>query len=199
MSTHTTSHRTSRTGRAPRIRHPGGTARIALAAIAVAVLGLTVVAARPTSAQVSGGCSATIDGVDVNTAQNARDAIAVKATDTVVVSGTAPGPISSYQVYLTFGPTRFQVAEGTVTDGSTTWTETIDVADYAIFGVGLYRVEGDTTGTECTGWAYVKVTDKFPLFTVAGAVGGLLTLGGAAGMALSWPRTPKAVWTGGVS
>lgn len=171
--------------------------RLAVAVAAVAVLGTAVVAARPAGAQVTGGCSSTIDGVDVATAHNARDAIAVKASDTVVVSGTAPGPISGYQVYMAFGPTRFQVADDTVTDGSTTWSSTVDVADYAVFGVGLYRIEAETTGTECTGWAYVKVTDKFPLFTVAGAVGALLTLGGAAGMALSWPRKPKAVWTGG--
>lgn len=170
--------------------------RLAPTAAAIALVGLTSFGASPADAEVTGGCSATIAGTDANSAQSARSAVTVGADESVVVTGTAPGPITGYKVFLTFGPTRFQVADGTVTDGGNTWSSTVNVADYAIYGVGLYRVEGETTGTPCTGWGYVKVTGKFPLFTVAGAVGGALTVAGAAGMALSWPRKPKAIRTG---
>ena len=58
--------------------------------------------------------------------------------------------------------------------------------------MGLYRVEGETTGTECSTWAYVKVTGRFPLFTVAGALGGGLTVAGAVGLVRTATRTgPK--------
>ena len=46
----------------------------------------------------------------------------------------------------------------------------------------LYRVEGETTGTACSTWAYVKVTGRFPLFTAAGAVGAGLTIAGLFGL-----------------
>jgi hypothetical protein len=173
--------------------------RLARAAAATALVGAVSFVAPPAGAQVTGGCTATVAGQDADGAHNARNAITVGADETIVVAGTAPGPITGYKVFMTFGPARVQVADGEVTDGGNTWTSTVDVADYATYGVGLYRIEGETTGTPCTGWAYVKVTGKFPLFTVAGAVGGLLTLGGAAGMALSWPRKPKTTWTGGAS
>ena len=176
-----------------------GPARLARALATAAALAAALVAvppAAPAGAQVTGGCSATIAGQDANSAHNARNAMTVGENDTIVVTGTAPGPITGYKVFLAFGPTRFQVADDTVSDGRSTWTSTVNVKDYARYGVGLYRVEGETTGTVCTGWAYVKVTGPFPLFTVAGAVGGVLLLGGAAGMALSWPRKPKLATTG---
>ena len=177
----------------------GATTRLVRVAAAVALIGATSFAAPPAGAQVTGGCTATIAGQDADSAHNARNAITVGADESIVVTGTAPGPISGYKVFMTFGPARVQVADGEVTDGGNTWTSTVNVADYAPYGVGLYRVEGETTGTPCTGWGYVKVTGRFPLFTLAGAVGGVLALAGAVGMAMSWPRKPKANWTGAPS
>lgn len=173
--------------------------RVVRVVAAAALVGATSFVAPPADAQVTGGCSATIAGQDVDSAHNARNAISVGADESIVVTGTAPGPITGYKVFMTFGPARVQVADGEVTDGGNTWTSTVDVADYATYGVGLYRIEGETTGTPCTGWGYVKVTGKFPLFTVAGAVGGVLAVAGAAGMALSWSRKPKTPWTGAPS
>lgn len=166
-----------------------GAARLGRALAAAAVVAAALVAVPPPAgAQVTGGCSATVAGQDANAAHNVRHAVTVSENDTIVVTGTAPGPITGYTVYLTFGPARFRVAGETVSDGRTTWTSTVNVKDYARYGVGLYRVEGDTSGTVCSGWAYVKVTGPFPLFTVAGAVGGVLMVGGAVGMVLSRPR-----------
>lgn len=150
------------------------------AALCLAPLALTP---TPAGAQVTGGCTATIDGQDVGAAQSARSAIEVDAGDSVEVVGTAPGPITGYEVSLTFGPATIPAGDGTVEDQATTYTKTVEVADYATYGVGLYRIEGATTGTECTTWAYVKVTGKNPLTTVAGAVGATMAVGGAIGMA----------------
>jgi hypothetical protein len=162
---------------------------VATAAAAALILPVT---ASPAGAQVTGGCSATIDGQDVGSARSARDAISVDADDTVTIVGNAPGPITGYEVFLTFGGIRFPAADGEVTDNATSYTTDVDIADYARYGVGLYRVEGETTGTECSTWAYVKVTGRFPLFTVAGALGGGLTVAGAVGLVRTATRTgPK--------
>jgi hypothetical protein len=157
----------------------------ATAVIAAAILAPMALAPSPAGAQVTGGCSATINGQDVGSARSARSAIEVDVDDTVVVVGNAPGPITSYRVYLTFAGIRFEAAQGEVTDGSTSYTTDVQVSDYARYGVGLYRVEGETTGTVCSTWAYVNVTGRFPLFTAAGAVGAGLTLAGLFGMARS--------------
>lgn len=181
----------------PMIRHrshvPTGALVRALAALALlAATGLVV---EPADGQVTGGCSATVNGQDADTARSARSAIVVDADDTIVVTGQAPGPITGYDIHLTFAGIRIPAASGTVGSGETSYTRSVDVADYAVYGVGLYRVEGETRGTVCTGWAYVKVTGRFPLFTVAGAAGAVLTGAGAIGMALSRPRRARGVVT----
>ena len=166
--------------------------RLLAAAGAVAVVVAATAGPGPADAQVTGGCTATVNGQDVGAARSASSAIEVDVDDTVQVVGTAPGPIDGYQVDLTFGPASFTAADGTVDDEDTTYTEVVEISDYATYGVGLYRVEGTTTGTPCSTWAYVKVTGRNPLTTVAGIVGAVLTVGGVAGMATAM-RRPKGV------
>ena len=170
-----------------------GADRLVRAVVATVVAGALILpaAASPAGAQVTGGCSATIAGQDVGSARSARDAIEVAADDTVTIVGNAPGPITGYEVFLTFAGIRFPAADGEVTDNATSYTTDIDVGDYARYGVGLYRVEGETTGTECSTWAYVKVTGRFPLFTVAGALGGALTAAGLFGLVRTAIRTGR--------
>lgn len=170
------------------------TRSILAAAVLVAPVVLAALPSDGAAAQVTGGCSATIAGQDVGAARSARSAIEVGADDTITVSGSAPGPITGYEVYLSFGGIRFPAASGEVTDNDTSYTTEVNVADYAVYGVGLYRVEAETTGTPCSTWAYVKVTDRFPLFTVAGAIGGAMTAGGFLGMLRAAMRSgPKGV------
>jgi len=140
--------------------------------------------------QVTGGCSVTVNGKDANTAHNASNAIEVGENDTVTVVGTAPGPITGDTVKMKIGPIKFTARDESTDGTDNTWTGQVKVSDYAKYGVGLYRVEGASTGTVCTGWAYLKVTGKFPLTTVAGATAAGLTVIGAAGMA-SAARRPK--------
>lgn len=102
---------------------------VAVAAIALAPA-LVPLLAAPADAQVTGGCTATIDGQDVGSAHSARSAIEVGADDTVTVVGTAPGPITGYQVYLSFAGVRFKAASGTVSDRATSYTTDVKVADY---------------------------------------------------------------------
>jgi hypothetical protein len=157
------------------------------------VLCMTLAWSTPSDAQVTGGCTASIDGKDADAARSVRSAIAVSESSKPVVRGTAPGPIDTYKVYLDFAGINIPAGEGTVDDGSNTYSESVNVDDYAVYGVGLYRVEGETTGTPCSAWGYVKVTGRFPLATVAGAVGAVLAVAGLIGLVLSWPRRPRTM------
>jgi len=147
----------------------------------VGILTALVAVTLPATAQ--SGCTATIDGVDVSTARTAKSAIRVDADATIAVAGQAPGPITGYQVDMIFGPFSFAAAEGAVSSGDSGYSTMVDVGDYARFGVGLYRVEGRTTGTVCDEWTYVEVVGRSPLTTVAGGIGAAATVAGLAGMA----------------
>jgi hypothetical protein len=159
-----------------------GRGRIGRALVGLLGVGIATVAVALPGAAQADGCRATIDGIDVRTAHSPKSAIRVDADATVVVSGEAPGPITSYAVDLVFGPFSFRGAEGTVASGETGYTTTVDVADYARYGVGLYRVEGRTTGTVCEEWTYVEIVGRSPLATVAGGAGAAATVAGLAGM-----------------
>jgi hypothetical protein len=162
----------------------------ALAALGVAVIAVVLTPAF-SAAQITGGCSVTVNGRDAGTAHNASSAIKVGENETVTVVGTAPGPITGYTVSMKFGPIKYTAKTGTVSGGDTTWTGQVKMSDYAKYGVGLYRVEGASTGTVCTGWVYLKITGRNPLTTVAGATAAVMTVGGAVGLA-SAARRPKA-------
>lgn len=160
--------------------------------VGLAGAGLALAAVALPGAAQTGGCTATIDGIDVRTAHSPKSAIRVDADASVVVSGQAPGPITGYEVDLVFGPFSFRGADGTVASGETGYTTTVDVADYARYGVGLYRVEGRTTGTVCEEWTYVEITGRNPLATVAGGVGAAATAAGLAGLAATAAGAAKA-------
>ena len=150
--------------------------------MAIAVLALAVVWlwATPAGAQVEGPCEATIAGQDVRAADSPSDAIEVDVDDQVEVNATSSGsPLDTYEVELEFGGFSWPVADGDA-DGQT-WSDVVDVGDYADFSVGLYKVHGVSFsgGSEiCRGTAYIEVTGRSPFLTVAGAIGSVLLLGG---------------------
>lgn len=157
-------------------------AGVALAVLVPAALG-----------QVEGGCTATINGEDVSGAPNASSAITVRQDEVLDVRGTAPGAVSSYRVNMAFGPFKFPAASGSGSGNE--WTGRVAVKDYAKYGVGLYRVQAETTGQACSAWFYVKVTGRNPLTTFAGAGAAAITGLGVCGMAVTAARTwklPKA-------
>ena len=138
--------------------------------------------AGPAGAQVEGPCEATIAGQDVRGAATPSDAIEVDVDDQVEVTATSSGsPLDTYEVELEFAGFSWGVADGDA-DGQT-WSDVVDVGDYADFSVGLYKVRGVSFagGSEiCSGTAYIKVGGKNPLLTVAGAAGAVLLVGGGA-------------------
>lgn len=138
------------------------------------------------AAQITGPCTATLAGVSANDARSPDTAVYVDYNNRVEVVGTMPSGPVTYHVGLEFADFTWTVKDGT-SDGAS-WSNTIDVADYATYGVGLYKVSASSTnaaGEQCTAVGYVEVGGKSPLTTVAGLAGvgavgvGALALGAA--------------------
>lgn len=138
--------------------------------------------AAPAGAEVNGACRATVAGQDVGSRSSSStgDAIAVKSDQVVVVGATSSTPITGYRVKMSFAGFEWQVASGKA-DGNS-WQKTVNVKDYARFGVGLYKVKGESLGdSPCTGAVLIKITGKSPLTTVAGGASAVLLLGSVIG------------------
>ncbi len=158
---------------------------LALAALASLAVGPLVLLSAIASADVTGPCTATMNGVDVNTIDSPDSALEVPYDGTIAIDVRSSGQITGHVVTLApMGGVAITVDEGT--DQGTGWSGTVEVSDYATYGVGIYQVTAEATGPgACSGTAFVKVTGKNPLTTVAGAVGAGLTVAGGAGVAAS--------------
>jgi hypothetical protein len=148
------------------------------------VLGLAVASwlwalAGGAAAQVSGPCTAAMNDVDVNQISTPGTALEVPYDGTIKVQVESQAPVTGQKVALEFAGVRWTVWSGT--DTGTSWAHTMNIATYAKYGVGLYKVVGESAGTNaCTGTAFVRVTGKSPLTTIAGiasAVVGVIGLG----------------------
>jgi hypothetical protein len=143
-------------------------------------------------AEVEGSCTITMNGVDANTLSTPGDALEVGENDTIAIEATSEtGKFTGHTVYLEYGGIKWKVDEA-VDDGKS-WTGSVDVADYAKYGVGLYKVSGESTGVECSGWAFINVSGN-PLGTAAGAAAaGATAIGGAlvVGSAMRASRRPR--------
>jgi hypothetical protein len=79
-------------------------------------------------------------------------------------------------------------------DTGSSWQGTVDIAKYATYGVGLYKVVGESSGPgACSGAAFVKVTGKNPLGTVAGAGAAAATALGLVGIAAAAAASSREV------
>jgi hypothetical protein len=136
------------------------------------------------SADVNGNCSATINGVDVKglSSSNAGDAIEVKEHTAVPVTMQSAEGITHLRVQLEFAGFRWTVRDEPTS--GTSWQNSVPVDDYAKYGVGLYKVIGQSIGPAgtCSGSALVQVAGN-PLTTVAGAAAAGITALGAVGLA----------------
>ena len=160
-------------------------ATLALSFVAVLATGMSLMLAGPAAADVTGPCTATMNGIDVNTIDTPGTALEVPHDGTVSIDVVSSGAITSHTVKLEpIGGLGFTADEGT--DQGNGWSGTVNVADYAKYGVGIYKVTGSATGPGgCSGTAFVKVTGKSPLSTAAGAAGAGLAAVGAIGVAAS--------------
>ena len=150
------------------------TLRIGVASMFVA--GVLALAGAAALAEVDGPCTATLAGVDVATrsSSNAKQAIVVGENDQIQATMAAQAGLSSHRIQLEFAGFRWTVSEDT-DNGAAQAVESVNVADYARYGAGLYKVVGSAdlvNGQSCTGAVLVRVgllEDREP-FTGPGAV-----------------------------
>lgn len=178
------------------MRRPVG---VAGATVLVTVLVVATAAGGPAEATIVGPCEASIAGVDAKTrsASSASDAIPVEADAVIAVTMSSPGGLESHDLDLEYAGITWTVSSET-DDGETSASDEILVADYADYGVGLYRVSGSARladGSTCKGTVLVDVQGN-PLTTVAGlAAAAMVGVGGAAvaGATIREAKRPKVV------
>jgi len=163
--------------------------RLSLAA--VAMLSIAAIAVPSAAAEISGPCSATINGQNVKNQGTGAFAspITVENDAIVPVAMSAAGQISHLKIQIQFAGISWTVRDKPSHGNS--WSSDVKVKNYAKYGVGLYKVIGSSSGgVSCSGSALVKVKGN-PLTTVAGIVGlvaTLLGLGGIGGAVMTTMR-----------
>ena len=148
---------------------------------------IALLAGLPAAAQAQGlgPCSATFNDVPLT---GEGGPISVSPNDIVAVTVGAPGVDNA--VYLEIFNHQYQIAasEG----GSGTWQDRVHVADFARWGLGLYKLvweSRDTNGElECSVTATMRVAG-FWLSTPIGLTAALTSVAGAAGLLLTLKTT----------
>jgi hypothetical protein len=106
------------------------------------------------------------------------DAIPVPQTGGMPITMSSDRPMSRLKVEIELAGIRYVVHDEPTT--GTEWTSVVPVDEYAIYGIGLYKVIGTGTGDDftCKAEALVDVQGN-PLETAAGAIGtGMAIVGG---------------------
>lgn len=160
--------------------------RLFLAATVALLLTTLPLLALQAGADINGNCSATINGVDIGglSSSNAGDAIEVKEHTAVPVTMQSAEGITHLRIQLEFAGFRWTVRDEPTSGNS--WQNTVPVDKYAKYGVGLYKVVGQSMGPAgtCSGSALVQVAGN-PLTTVAGAAAAGITALGAVGLGVA--------------
>lgn len=142
--------------------------------------------ALPAAADLTGSCSASINGVDVRgrSSTDTRQAIVVNQDASVPVALQAGSSLNQVRIQLEFGGMRWTVREENTS--GTSWQNSVRVKDYASV-VGLYKVIGESSGPggTCSGAALVHVKGADPLTTPLGQAGAAVLGIGALGLAIT--------------
>jgi hypothetical protein len=148
----------------------------------VAVSATAAILASSAAADISGPCTASIAGQNVQGRSTGAfsDPITVEKDSIVPVSMSSAGQISYLKIQIEFAGISWTVRDKP--SHGTSWASSVDVDKYAKYGVGLYKVIGYSGGVNCSGTALVKVKGN-PLSTVAGIVGLVAALAGLGGIA----------------
>ena len=155
--------------------------RLRLTVVATFILGVVLVLATSAAAEITPGCSASINGQSVEklSSTNPDHAIPVQEGTTVPVSGQAPSEIS--HVLIKMEAAGFQWTVRDAPTSGTSWQNTVPVDRYAKYGAGLYKVVAESTGGQkCVAAALVDVQVN-PLSTAAGIAAAIITAVGALG------------------
>jgi CHAT domain len=151
--------------------------------VLAAVVGALGVLFTPgATAQPAGPCRVLVNGEDAGVASTPKQAIRVDADGELKIAGSGFEGPAAVSVELDFGLVKRTVFEHQV-ESAETWRTSINVRDYARFGVGLYHVVA--TSDQCHLDAWVRVVGRSPFRTVAGIASALLLVLGLALIAMA--------------
>ena len=162
---------------------------LAIASVLLVLAGAaTLMSVATARAEIAGDCDATIAGTDLSTVDSDKvdDAIDVDYDDVITTTMSSASGFESHKIKLRFLGAFERTVEDREDDGETSFTEEVDVSDYAWLGVGLYKVRGEANvvgGFACSGAALVNVTGRNPVTTVAGGVATAVVVVGTVGAA----------------
>ena len=164
----------------------------ALAATAAFVMLLVLCAPAALAQEVTGGCSATVNGQTLDTL-DIKHPLVVEKGDTVTLTGSVPVTAGSGRIESETRIFVEVVGDIPVTTEPGTgpfWGGSVEIPDILTqLAPGVYKVKGDAQGSGwlCTGSAYIRVVGG-PL-TAATAVGAVLAVaGGAAAIGAIKPK-----------
>ncbi len=146
---------------------------------ALVVFGWPVVLAAPAAASVEGDCTAVFNGVSVDRIDGLGNPLELDAGDTLVFSGSSTAGTTIARIALVAGPIEVDAASTAYPSASTEFSATIDLDEISPYAVGLFRIRGTADG--CSAEAWLRITGRFPLATLAGLTGAGLAIGGLAG------------------
>jgi hypothetical protein len=176
----------------------------ALASLLLVLAGGGVLLSLHTAhADIAGDCGATIAGTDLAgvDSNNVDDAIDVDYNDTIQTSMTSATGFESHKIKLRFIGAFERTVEDRDDNGETSFTEEVDVGDYAWLGVGLYKVRGEANvvgGFACSGSALVNVTGRHPVTTVIGGAATGVAVAGTVGAAATGVASLRRPGRGGM-
>lgn len=164
--------------------------RVRLVSALIGLIALAALAAAPdAAARIDGPCTAAIGGQNVAERDTGPldDPIEVEDDSPTSVLMSSEQPITRLKVEIEFAGLRWTVHDRANTGDSNRWASEVPVDDYAVYGIGLYKVIGTSYGAgfECSGAALIDVVGDEPLdplVTVAGLAGLTLSLIGAFGV-----------------
>lgn len=142
-------------------------------------IGWSVPAAGPAVADVIGPCTAQFNGIDVGRIDSLSSQLELDVADDLVFSGLQPGGTSEATVDVMIGPVTVETVSTAYDPKTEAFTAIIDLDDVAPYTVGLVRIRGGTDG--CVAEAWLRITGRFPLTTLAGITAAGLTIGGITG------------------
>lgn len=134
--------------------------------------------AAPAAAGVAGDCVVTFNGVEVERIDGLASPLELDAGDRLVFSGTSPGGTAVARVALLAGPVVIDSASTRYPEAAGSFEASIDLAELAPYTVGLLRVRGEADG--CSAEAWLRITGRLPVATLAGLTGAGLALAGVA-------------------
>lgn len=148
------------------------------------------------AAQAEGDCSFTVNGQS-----STGGKITVDEDATIAVSGTSAGNAAT-ELFLNFFKSRWSIAKPSASSGGD-WSQTINVKDYAKWGVGRYLVDwrgaAASDGRTVTCQADVNIQGSFLGSRIGWAATALLAVSAAGllltvGSALQFSRSKNAKW-----